>query len=72
MMRKLLKTVLAVLIAGFTIGSIAEAAPRQVTHRRVRHSARVVHRVVRKPVKRVVHAARPAKRVVRHRTTKPR
>jgi hypothetical protein len=74
MMHKMFKTVSALGVAVFLVGSIAEAAPRKVVHRRaVHHSARVVRHVAKKPSRRVVHAtARSAKPVVRHRSTKPR
>jgi hypothetical protein len=41
MMRKSLKTLVAGLLAAFTLASMAEAAPKKAVRRHPRHSARV-------------------------------
>ena len=41
MTRKTLKTMLAVLLAVFTLGSLAEAAPKKAVRHRPRHTTRV-------------------------------
>jgi hypothetical protein len=73
MTRKTMKTVLLVLLAIFTLGSVSEAAPRKTVRHRVRHSRRVAA-AARKPAVRKSQAKRVAptaksKRVVKRKTT---
>ena len=79
MTRERLKTLLLVLLAVFTLGSIAEAAPKRVVRHRPRHSTRVAAGTT-SAVKKTIRKARPAARPAtptppsakRRPTTKPR
>jgi hypothetical protein len=76
MIRRTLKLFALSCVAVFALGSMAEAAPKKVLHRRAKHSARVSSSgsvvTSRKAIHRK-HTVRKSRRVVhRHPTTKPR
>ncbi len=79
MTRERLKILLVVLLAIFTLGSMAEAAPKRVVRHRPRHSTRVATgttSAVKKQARQTKPAARrptpPPPPVKRRPTTKPR
>lgn len=78
MIRKTLKTLLVVLLAVFTLGSLAEAASKNVVRHRPRHSTRVAAGATTAVKKRTPRKTKPAARratppsAKRRPTTKPR
>jgi pyrroline-5-carboxylate reductase len=79
MTRERIKTLLVALLAVFTLGSIAEAAPKRVVRHRPRHSTRVAAgttSAVKKKTTKTKPAARRATQTPpsakRRPTTKPR
>ena len=62
MIRKTLKTLLVGLLAVFTLGSMAEAAPKKVVRHRPRHSTRVAAGATTAVRKRTPRKTKPAAR----------
>jgi hypothetical protein len=74
-MRKTLRTIVAVLLAVFTIGAVGEAAPRKVVRHRVRHRTRVgrTAAIAKKKTTRLAHAtSAKTRKIVNATTTKTR